>query len=189
MVNKSTRTIGEKIIIIGSPGSGKSTFSKALSKATNIPLIHLDDLYWNVDWIPTPEDEWINTIEKLAVKKRYILDGNYVDSLNIRLECADTVIFLDTPLIVCLFRIVKRTLKNRYGKEVSLPKRIREAHGIKKQKVSEGLLGFCLYVAKFHLFTKPNIKTKLEQDKYCHKVFFIKGKREIDHFWKLGGIT
>ncbi|MGE7308093.1 AAA family ATPase [Priestia megaterium] len=186
MIKKSYQHIGTKVIIIGSPGSGKSTFSKKLAEVTALPLIHLDDLYWEVGWVPTPEYQWQHIVKDLVKKDKYIIDGNYASSLDIRLQNADTVILLDTPLIICLYRIVKRTLQNKYETDTNLPKKIREANEIKKQKSSEGLLKFCLYVIKFHLFSKPNIKQKLEQNSDGKEIFIFKKTRQLHNFLDLG---
>lgn len=173
-------SLGKKIIIIGSPGSGKTTFSKELSKRIGIPLYHLDDLYWHEDWNPTPEDEWIETIKELVKTEEYIIDGNYADTLEIRLEFSDTVIFLDTSLFLCLIRILKRTVNNKLKRNVILPKRIREASYYREQKASEGLFAFLIFVIKFHLFTKPRIYRLINDYSNFKEIIIVKNKRQIN---------
>jgi adenylate kinase family enzyme len=100
-----------RILVIGSAGSGKSTFSQELSKAMNLPVIHLDRYYWKPNWVPTPNEEWDHFVEEAANQEQWIMDGNYSRTLAIRLKRADTIIFLDMPRTLCIYRIIKRRIK------------------------------------------------------------------------------
>ncbi|APC41267.1 DNA topology modulation protein [Clostridium estertheticum] len=105
-------SIGRKIMIIGSPGSGKSTFSMKLSKITGIPLIHLDKEFWNNGWIETPRTEWVRKQKKLVSGDEWIVDGNYGGTIDIRLEKADTIIYFKLSRVVCLLSYFKRVITN-----------------------------------------------------------------------------
>lgn len=98
----------KKIAIIGSAGAGKSTLARQLGKILNIEVIHLDSFYWKPGWIETSEDEWKDTVKNLVKRETWIIDGNYGSTLDIRLDAADTIIFLDFPRIICLWRVIKR---------------------------------------------------------------------------------
>ena len=102
-----------RVIVVGSGGAGKSTFSKKLHKITNLELIHLDVLYWKPNWERTPEKEWREITKKLVEKDKWIIDGNHDDTLKIRLKRADTVIFFDLPRTTCVLNAVKRTVKGQ----------------------------------------------------------------------------
>ncbi len=104
--------IGQRIMIIGSPGSGKSTLAVKLGEITGLSVIHLDSKFWNAGWIETPKDEWRERQKELLKGDRWIVDGNYGGSLDIRLERADTVVFLDYRRGLCLFRVIKRCALN-----------------------------------------------------------------------------
>lgn len=100
-------------MIIGSGGSGKSTLSRQIGKVLNIEVFHLDVIHWKPGWVETPLDEWKAIIDKLTKKDAWIIDGNYGDStMETRFKAADTIIFLDIPRVVCLFRVIKRRLQN-----------------------------------------------------------------------------
>jgi adenylate kinase family enzyme len=101
----------ERVLVIGSGGSGKTTAAKILAGRLGLPLIHLDALYWRPGWIPTPADEWRRTVAELVARPRWVMDGNYAGTLDTRLASCDTVVFLDLPRRVCLWRIVKRRLR------------------------------------------------------------------------------
>ena len=101
----------ERVLIVGSPGSGKSFLARRLAAATGLPAVHLDRHYWAPGWIePSPED-WHTRLASLVDRPRWIIDGNYPATLGLRLARADTAIFLDVPRSVCLTRVLRRTLR------------------------------------------------------------------------------
>lgn len=104
-----------RVVVVGSGGSGKSTFSTELGRVTGLPVIHLDREYWRSGWEETPKDEWNARVAELLAGESWIMDGNFGGTREMRMEAADTIIFLDLPRRVCLYRILKRTLKY-YGK-------------------------------------------------------------------------
>ena len=103
----------KKVIVIGCPGSGKSTFSRALHRITNIPLFHLDMMYWNADKTIVEKSVFLERLENAIQKDEWIIDGNYASTIELRLQACDTVIFLDYPLEVCLAGISERKGKKR----------------------------------------------------------------------------
>ena len=103
----------KKIIVIGCPGSGKSTFSKSLHKITKIPLYHLDMLFWNEDKTTVEKSVFLDRLLKVIQNDEWIIDGNYSSSMELRIQSCDTVIFLDFPLEVCLNGIKERKGKPR----------------------------------------------------------------------------
>ena len=103
----------KKVIVIGCPGSGKSTFSKALSQKTGLPLIHLDMLNWNADGTTVGKAVFREKLARAIEKGAWIIDGNYASTLQLRLEACDTVFFLDYPTEVCLEGVRARRGKPR----------------------------------------------------------------------------
>ena len=102
-----------KIIVIGSGGAGKSTFSRRLGERLGLPVIHLDQLYWRPNWVEPPKEEWAETIRELLNGDSWIMDGNYGGTREMRLQACDAVIFLDLPRYVCLYRVLKRAFQYR----------------------------------------------------------------------------
>ena len=103
----------KKVIVIGCPGSGKSTVSRALQNKTGIPLYHLDMMYWNADKTTVEKSVFLEQLFAVLEKDEWIIDGNYASTMELRMEACDTVIFLDYPLEVCLDGIRERRGKPR----------------------------------------------------------------------------
>lgn len=97
-----------RIMIIGSPGSGKSTCARYLSTITGITVHHLDQLWWKPNWIESSEDEFERNIEPILKEEKWIMDGNYSFNFLKRVKLADTIIWLDVPRWICITRILWR---------------------------------------------------------------------------------
>lgn len=110
----------EKIIVLGAGGSGKTTLAKKLSKKSGIKVYHLDKEYWLPNWQRPDNEQWKSKIEKLAKQDSWIMDGNYIDTLDIRLSNADLVIMLDIKTSICVKSIFFRTIKGFFVKRVDL---------------------------------------------------------------------
>ena len=105
-----------KVIVAGvSAGAGKSTFAKNLGDRLNIPVHHLDSYFWKPGWIERDPEEFRDAQHQLVGGDAWIIEGNYASSMDIRLAEADTFIYLELPLRVCIYRVLKRWIQN-YGK-------------------------------------------------------------------------
>lgn len=91
-----------KAIIIGCPGSGKSTFARALAEVTGLPLYYLDRMYWNADKTQVEKSVFRARLAAALTGEQWIIDGNYGSTMGMRLAACDTVFFLDYPTEVCL---------------------------------------------------------------------------------------
>ncbi len=92
----------KKILIIGSPGAGKSVFARALKERLNLPLVHLDMIWHRPDKTELTRDEFLPLVKEIMSGDEWIIDGNYMHTLSIRLAECDTVFLLDIPLDKCL---------------------------------------------------------------------------------------
>ncbi len=97
-----------RVLVIGSPGSGKSTFAVQLAARAGLPVIHLDQQYWQAGWVEPDKESWRHRVTELAARDAWVMEGNYGGTLRLRLERADTVIDLALPAWLCLLRVVRR---------------------------------------------------------------------------------
>jgi len=95
-----------RVLVIGSPGAGKSTFARELARRTGLPLTHLDAEYWRPDWVRPRVAEWEVKVRGL-IAAAWILDGNYTTTALLRAARTDTVVVLDYPRTLCLYRAVR----------------------------------------------------------------------------------
>ncbi len=103
----------KKAIVIGCPGSGKSTFARALHHKTKLPLYYLDMMNWNADRTVVPREIFKTRLQNAIAGDEWIIDGNYGSTMEMRLQACDTVFFLDYPVEVCLNGIASRKGKKR----------------------------------------------------------------------------
>ncbi len=104
----------KKVIVIGCPGSGKTTFSEELSQATGLPLFYLDAIWHKPDKTHIERSEFDERLRAVMQTDAWIIDGNYSRTVEARLKCCDTVFLFDLPTEVCLQGATERLGKGRY---------------------------------------------------------------------------
>ena len=167
----------QKILVIGCCGSGKSTFSKKLQSILNLEVIHLDQYYHKPNWEEMEEGEWGKTVNNLVQKPSWIMDGNYSDTLDVRIKHADTIIYLDYPILTCFWRVIKRIFKYYGTVRPDMPQGCEERFNLE----------FLHYVATFNFKKRQGILEKLNTVKENKKIIFSKQrKKQIYFFLKTG---
>ena len=162
----------KRILVIGSSGAGKSTFSRRLNEINGIEIIHLDKLFWKPNWIEPSKEEWKETLEKAMSRKAWIMDGNYSGTLEMRLAACEAVIFLDMPRTVCVCRVIKRVALS-YGKT-----RPDMAENCAEQFDWE----FIKWVWDFKNRSKPKMERLLKEFEGEKTIIRLKSKREVENF-------
>lgn len=104
----------KKVIVIGCPGSGKTTFAEKLNKQTGLPLYYLDAIWHKPDKTHIPREEFDQRISEIFATPEWIIDGNYNRTIEMRLKECDTVFLFDLPTEVCLQGATERIGKGRY---------------------------------------------------------------------------
>lgn len=157
-----------KIMIIGSPGSGKSTFSRRLGGVLELPLYHLDAYYWKPGWVETSKDEWIEFINQLVLKDNWIIDGHYGGTMDVRMHASDVIIFFDLSPLITTYRVIKRRI---------------QYHGKTRPDLNEGCpesidWQFIKYAWNFRRDKRANIINKLKNQSKDKKIIIIKQPKE-----------
>ena len=101
--------LGKKIVIVGSSGSGKTTFAGMLSKKLNIKHYEIDEMFWKPNWIQTGEEEFRELVSNAVSNDEWIIDGNYKRNQDLTVWKADTIIWLDYSLPRVMYRVTLRT--------------------------------------------------------------------------------
>jgi adenylate kinase family enzyme len=104
-----------RIVVVGCGGSGKTVLARKLGEILKIPVVHLDALFYDEDWQPCPPTEFRARQEAAIKDDSWLMDGNYVSTLPIRLAAADTVIFLDFSAARCLWGVLQRQWRFQSG--------------------------------------------------------------------------
>lgn len=161
-------------MVIGSGGAGKSTLSKELSKKLNIPVYHLDYFLWRPNWQGVPREEQIPIQHDLISKEEWIIDCNYGGTIDIRLNAADTIIYLDIHRMICVYRVLKRMLKYRNKQRPDM------AEGCEEKLDLE----FLKWVWNYPKTKRHETINKLNQLKKDKTIIKLRSLREINHFLK-----
>ena len=158
----------QRVAIIGSCGAGKSTLAQSLGEQLKLPVVHLDTHYWQPGWQEPDRDRWQEIHQELVKSDRWIIDGNYGNTLDIRLAAADTIIWLDFNRYLCLWRVFKRSFqylgKVRPDMAAGCPERFNWE--------------FIRYVWNFSKLHRAKILDKLE--KYADKqIIILQNPRQV----------
>jgi adenylate kinase family enzyme len=161
-----------RILIIGSGGAGKSTVATQLGARLGLPVIHLDAHYWHPGWVATPGDEWRDHVTELVARDAWIMDGNYGGTMAQRLAACDTVVFLDLPRLVCLWRIVRRAI--RYA-------------GRSRPDMTPGCAerltwAFAWWVLSYPSTRRPGVLRRLAELPRTTRVWRLRSSREVEAF-------
>lgn len=162
----------KKILVIGSGGAGKSTFARRLGEALRIEVLHLDAMYWHRGWVSTPREVWRGKVAELLEREAWIMDGNYSNTLEMRLAACDTVVFLDVRRTTCLWRAVKRVVMYR-GKS-----RPDMAEGCPERLTLE----FLRWIWNYPHRTRPKVLKLLSDNAEQKRIIHLRSQAEIEKF-------
>lgn len=153
----------KKVVVIGCPGAGKSTFSRKLHAVTNLPLFHMDALYWNKDCTHITREELIKKQKRIFATDSFIIDGNFKSTLELRIKEADLVFLFDLPTETCI-----DGAKNRKGNRPEMPCQLPS---------NDDLIEF---IKRFNVDVMPKINQLIE--KYNSTVIIFHSHNEADDY-------
>jgi hypothetical protein len=157
-----------RILVLGSPGSGKTLLSNVLGERLGLELLRLADFFWQPGRVRMPTDAWRVRVAELASRPRWVMDGTYEASLDLRLPNSDAIVFIRSNRWACLWRVVVRRLLGRW------------------RPAAESALGHALtpffvrYVARFPVVTQPEVFALMAEHAVGKPLIVLDGARAVD---------
>lgn len=166
--------MGRRVVVTGLAGAGKSTLAVALAARTGLPVVHLDLHFWKPGWVAPSESEWREKQRALLAADAWIADGNYHETLALRLERADTLIVLDLPWWLCAGRALLRGCR--------LPERLPQGCTYTRWRRFRDESGLAVLIWR-HRRTDPQIERRIIQQHGQHVgVHVLTSKRAVRAF-------
>ncbi len=159
--------------VIGSGGAGKSTLSRELALRLDLPVIHLDRHYRGAGWRPAEPGGWRETQRRMLARQAWVVDGNYLSTLDLRLSAADTVVFLDLPRWRCAWRATRRVL-SAHGRANTAPgcaERLGRRH-----------LSFLIYIWRFPHEGRSRVLERLAEHRDTTRIVHLTTPGEVGRF-------
>lgn len=164
----------QRIVILGNAGSGKSTLAREIAKRLDLPVVHLDRLFWEPDWVEANTDIFRERVRQAVAGDAWICEGNYSSkTFALRLPRADLILWLDTPRTTCLRRVIVRSVLNR--PRADLPAGCTE-------KLNKEFLKFLGYVWNFDQINRPGIEAARQAIGPLIPVIHLRTAQQISDF-------
>ena len=163
----------ERILIIGCGGAGKSTLARQLGEKLDLPVVHLDKLFWKPGWVEECQEEFDRKLALVLEKEKWIIDGNFNRTMPQRLAKCDTIIYLDFSRWSCLMGVAKRVLTT---------------YGTVRPDMGEGCperfdLEFLKWVWNYNKDKRQRNYQLLEETAHAEKIV-LKNRRMVNQFLK-----
>ena len=166
-----------RVMVVGNAGAGKSTFARRLGGKFALPVLHLDSHFWRPGWeIPEPV-AWRQHLAALAASPAWVMDGNYINTFDIRMPRADSLVWLDHPRGICMSCVLTRTIMG---------------HGRTRSDLAEGCpdrfdIAFLRYVWGFPVKQRPRIAAGIAQFGGHLRVIRLGCDRDAENFLATAG--
>ncbi len=166
-----------RVVILGCSGSGKSTLARRLGERLSLPVVHLDALYWKPGWQPRDLEDFRDRVAAAVAGEGWICDGGYSGTYDLRFPYADTVIWLDRPPALCLWRVGVRWLTHLGRTRIDMGEGCPE-------KLD---LAFLMFIWNWRRVTKPKIEAGLARLAPHTPQFVLRSARDVERLIKEAG--
>ena len=166
-----------RVLLIGPCGSGKSTLARELAPLMRLPLVHMDQLGWQAGWVETEKAELNARLAEVVAGEEWLIEGNYGSTLAPRLARADTVIYLDFPIRLCLWRLAKRIITHRGRSRPDMPEGCPERFDA----------AFFWYVMNWN--TGPRVRTEAKLAGYSGTVIRLRSPTALTEWRMRNGLA
>jgi adenylate kinase family enzyme len=162
----------KRIVVIGCSGAGKSTLSRRIAEKLGLPLFHLDQMSWSPGWVEIDREIFDQKLAKVLSKRQWVVDGNFGRTMEWRIQRSDTIVFLDFPRRLCLYRVLKRVYQG-YGKT--------------RPDMGEGCperfdFGFLKWVWKYNDRDRGRTLEKIERSAKGKRVYQLTSPKQVEAF-------
>ncbi|MFE2709158.1 P-loop NTPase family protein [Streptomyces mirabilis] len=160
----------KKVAIVGCGGSGKSHVARVLGDVLDAPVTHLDAAFYDDEWNELPVEKFAAVQRDLVAQEKWVIDGNYNSTLQIRLESCDTVVLMDVSTLAALWGIFSRQLRHGAG---------HKGNGV-HNRIHWGVIK---YVATYRRKMRPRVMAKIDQFAAGHaNVVLLTSRRQTRHW-------
>jgi adenylate kinase family enzyme len=161
-----------RVMVIGSPGAGKSTMARRLADKLALPMIALDSLYWRPGWVECPSAEFREAVARAAATPTWVMDGNYSFTYDLRMPVADTIVWLDLPRATCMRSVLARTVRGYGRTRDTMPAECPERFDVE----------FLRYVWNFGVRQRPGLVAALEKFAGHARLHRLESRKSSERF-------
>ncbi len=166
----------ERIAILGSAGAGKSWLARQLAEILDLPVVHLDRLYWKPGWVATPDSEWHQVQLRELERDAWIADGIQEERVkpNLWLDAADTVVFIDASPLTSVWRVTRRRFDSADGAEMPAD--------CKPAPFYRAFPRFLRFLRVYRTVVRPEVLADLARRKQRQQVAILRNEEDVQRF-------